>query len=249
MTSVMGKKNNMNLNNITIKNIDTDDITSKLEKYGKKSEILYNDCKNEGPMDKLPDPTTWIWNQDTMRTSWEEFQLKLENNTNVMKKILLNNSFSKYMSFMYAAYPPGFGKKIKECYDKNIVCDGTEIYLSLIQTNANIEPVTEKYCSIDYPAGEKLDVTKTKSQIKNKKKKDRKKALKNQCVIKDMEGYVLVDPKDISEGHRRKIIESITSRTSVPHCLICGDTETEGKLVKVQGQVLCKECFNIQKNM
>ena len=51
----------------------------------------------------------------------------------------------------------------------------------------------------------------------------------------------------------RQSIRNITDKISVNHCVICGDTEKDGKLILVdtdRGQErLCEFCFMVQTNM
>ena len=107
-----------------------DDVIKKMEEYGKKSEDLYKICVEEC-CDDLPDPITWIHNQDKMRSSWEDYNKDMSSMPDLMRNMMLNNSFSTYMSFMYDTYPDGFGRELKYCYDNNIVCDGAEIFIKL----------------------------------------------------------------------------------------------------------------------
>ena len=107
-----------------------DDIIRKLEEYGKKSEELYQICVDECG-DDLDAPISWIFNQDKMRSSWENYNEKMASMPELMRNIMLNNSFSTYMSFMYDTYPVGFGKEFKYCYDNDTVFDGAEIFIKL----------------------------------------------------------------------------------------------------------------------
>ena len=62
-----------------------------------------------------------------------------------------------------------------------------------------------------------------------------------------------VSPKTISEQACREIIDNLQKNIKVNHCRICGDTEDDGKLKKIQTKNeefhLCLDCYNIQMNM
>jgi len=110
------------------KNIKKTKLKELMKSYSKNAIKLHNECLNEKC--KALDPDSWIANQDKMRKAWEAFNLKLENNK-VLKKIMLNNSYSNYMQFMYDTYPPGFGNKIAYHFNNGISCDGAEIFANL----------------------------------------------------------------------------------------------------------------------
>jgi hypothetical protein len=105
-------------------------IKEQMEYYSKKSNELYKACYDEG-CNGIIDPVTWIFNQDKMRHAWETYKMNTEKSPENLRNVMLNNSFSKYMSFMYDTYPPGFGNKLKKCYDKKINFDGAEWFYNL----------------------------------------------------------------------------------------------------------------------
>ena len=108
-------------------------LTNKLYEYQEKSKELYTICHDEG-CDNLPDPTNWIFNQDKMREMWENYKARCDECDHIMlKNMMLNNSFSKYMEFMYDTYPCGFGNEFKHCYDNEVEFDGTETFSKLIK--------------------------------------------------------------------------------------------------------------------
>lgn len=110
--------------------INLSNIRNDMKEYSIKSEELYRVCCDEG-YEGLFDPVIWIQNQDKMRKSWEEYKSNMEKKPSFFSKLMLNNSFSKYMSFMYDTYPSGFGNKLEECYNNNEVIDGAEIFYKL----------------------------------------------------------------------------------------------------------------------
>lgn len=84
-------------------------------------------------------PVQWLYNQNTMRDMWERFRMK--------PLAMLDNSFSKYMKFMYYSYPPGFGDASRY-QKKNEVVDFAAVYRSLsrrCRTCSDCEPVNTKY--------------------------------------------------------------------------------------------------------
>ena len=125
----------MSYNDLIIKmantiNTDLSTIREQMEKYAIKSQELYKICCQEG-CKGIINPTSWILNQDTMRKSWEEYKKDMESKPLFFSNLMLNNSFSKYMLFMYNTYPSGFGNKLKECYKNNQVIDGAYIFYNL----------------------------------------------------------------------------------------------------------------------
>ena len=105
-------------------------IISEMQNYAIKSQELYKICCNEG-CEGMICPTTWLFNQDSMRNTWETYIKNMDNKPDFFRNMMLNNSHSKYMLFMYDTYPPGFGNKLKECYDNKVDCNGAEIFWNL----------------------------------------------------------------------------------------------------------------------
>lgn len=98
------------------------------------AEGLYNDCVCED----LPDPATWIYNQDKMRRMWSSFK---EHNTKYKKKNIVNdildNSYAKYMNFMYDTYPIGFGNEMQKCFREKKSMDCVETFQILKKNDNN----------------------------------------------------------------------------------------------------------------
>jgi hypothetical protein len=71
--------------------------------------------------------------------------------------------------------------------------------------------------------------------------------------IKRQQKYTVVPPKTISQQICRDTIDNLQKNIKVNHCRICGDTEDDGKLKKIQTKNeefhLCLDCYNIQMNM
>jgi len=89
------------------------------------AEQLYNDIKKECP--DLPNPSTWILNQTSMRNAWEIYY------NHPHQPIMMDNAFSKYMKFMYDSYPPGFGDEMKKAYREHGIINGAILYHKLTQ--------------------------------------------------------------------------------------------------------------------
>lgn len=102
----------------------------QMNSYADTAQELYKKCIDEGCNDCI-DPNNWILNQDNMRDCWENYKLKLEISPDFFRNVMLNNSFSNYMSFMYDTYPIGFGNILKEFYKNKIDCDGAMIFYNL----------------------------------------------------------------------------------------------------------------------
>ena len=97
-----------------ISNISKTKMT-KLKQTADKAEELWAVCQDDG-CDGLPNPTNWLYNQDSMRTMWESSK---ETQNNIFMELMFNNSYSQYMDFMYNNYPPGFGNKIRKCHKEH----------------------------------------------------------------------------------------------------------------------------------
>ena len=61
--------------------------------------------------------------------------------------------------------------------------------------------------------------------------------------------YTLTGPKTIEQKITRDIFNAINKHMDIPHCVICGDTEKDGGMEKVEGVYFCETCFMIQTNM
>tara|TARA_B110000483_G_scaffold237885_2_gene313495 strand:+ start:9763 stop:10953 length:1191 start_codon:yes stop_codon:yes gene_type:complete len=98
-----------------------------------KSKELYECAKHDDYEDggALCDPTQWLIHQDMMRCCWETYIRHLEYTPDVIKKPMLNNSFAKYMNFMYTNYPCGFGNSMLTAFDNGGYADGCETFISL----------------------------------------------------------------------------------------------------------------------
>ena len=92
-------------------------MKNKLEELNDKSNDLYqkyiedDDDDDTNPF-KAPDPVQWLFNQDNMRNMWKDWIKNLPENE-ILKNVLIDNSFHRYMNFMYENYPSGFGNCVK----------------------------------------------------------------------------------------------------------------------------------------
>lgn len=111
--------------------MEKQNIITKMEDYHDKSKELYKVCCEEG-CENVINPILWIFNQDKMRYMYELHKKNIETQKEPFKTIMLNNSLSKYMKFMYDTYPCGFGNEMKRCYDNNIEFDGANIFIKLM---------------------------------------------------------------------------------------------------------------------
>lgn len=70
-----------------------------------KATELYQKAKEEmgGEGKDLLDPKTWLYNKNKMRNAWENFKKENES-LGPFGQILINNSFGRYMDFMYNSY-------------------------------------------------------------------------------------------------------------------------------------------------
>ena len=71
--------------------------------------------------------------------------------------------------------------------------------------------------------------------------------------IEVLDTHKYIPPQTITQSVSRNILDKLMENIKEPHCKICGDTEKDGKILKVPTQVgdiyLCEFCYNIQKKM
>jgi len=104
-------------------------IKKRMEEIAHTAEGLYNSVTRDCP--GLPSPTKWILNQANMRASWERYYHITNRKREPFRSIILRNSYSKYMRFMYESYPPGFGDEIIQAYKEERPFDGAVVYYHL----------------------------------------------------------------------------------------------------------------------
>ncbi len=110
--------------------MELDAIRIHMEEISKTANELYNDVKRDCP--SLPDPTQWILNQANMRMAWEKFYHTTVKKSEPLQSMIFRNPYSKYMRFMYHAYPPGFGVEIIQAYKEGRPFEGAVVYQRLI---------------------------------------------------------------------------------------------------------------------
>ena len=103
------------------------DIVLKMTEIADKADELYKTCLYEGvSADTLPDPNTWLLNEQVMRDV-------LKNKVRLFFKDLDedDNVLLEYLNFMNDSYPVDFGTKLRENYEKGIRTDGAVLYYEL----------------------------------------------------------------------------------------------------------------------
>jgi hypothetical protein len=65
-----------------------------------------------GPDTNIVDPPNWLFNQDKMRSMYEDSIDKPFHPLN------MNNELKEYMKFMYNSFPSGYGKFLIDEYHK-----------------------------------------------------------------------------------------------------------------------------------
>ena len=109
---------------------------------GRKADELHQKALDDH-CDGLLNPTSWIYNQNTMRPAWEKYRKKYEYDekdtqaVQNMKRLMLNNSFGRYMNFMYENWPSGFADECTLAYKTKTIFDGAETYKRLAGNREN----------------------------------------------------------------------------------------------------------------
>jgi hypothetical protein len=71
--------------------------------------------------------------------------------------------------------------------------------------------------------------------------------------IEDIPKHTYISPQTLRESITRNTLDELNKNIKELHCKICGDTEKEGKIMKIPTQIgdiyLCEFCYNIQINM
>lgn len=114
-------------------------IKEQMEKWGLHADQLHRQCIQD-KCDDILEPHIWIYKQDSMRKSWESWRENMENKSPVVRQLLDNNSFTKYMDFMYDTYPAGFGNSLTESRENDDYCDGAEIFYNMTNNDNTYEP-------------------------------------------------------------------------------------------------------------
>ena len=147
-------------------------IKEDMDKWGHHSEQLHQEAIQD-QCDGLLSPLRWIFNQDSMRKSWESWRNDMKTKPPIAQQLLGNNSFTKYMDFMYDTYPSGFGRALKYSHENEDYCDGAEIFYKL--TNVDTTLVSPPESSQEPPIDpEELFKRFKKTQLDAKLKRQRK---------------------------------------------------------------------------
>ena len=64
----------------------------------------------------MPNPEDWLYNQAYLRGMWMNYKESSKDIPQMVKDIVMTNSFSTYMEFMYNSYPD-CNYKFYECYN------------------------------------------------------------------------------------------------------------------------------------
>ncbi len=115
-------------------NKNLDKLTSIMGKISEHAKVLWKRAIDEG-CENLPDPSNWIFNQDTMREMRDDWcAQKIKHTNSLLQFAYSDNSFSDYMKFMYEHYPPQFGNTIIRLYQHSkpgTIINWSRIYLDL----------------------------------------------------------------------------------------------------------------------
>lgn len=91
----------------------------------------------------------------------------------------------------------------------------------------------------------------TKQKVNDKCLCGSGKKYKKCCINKLTHTYL--PPQTLSQSITRNTLDKLMEHITVPHCKICGDTEDDGKIIKLSTQIgdiyFCEFCYNIQINM
>lgn len=102
-------------------------VCAKLAQMAQTATALYDKCVQASIPDVLC-PAEWILNQTEMHQFWNALKPLIADPKYNPEKTAV---FATYMDYMCVSYPPGFGDKIRTCYQTNAGCNGAEIYQHL----------------------------------------------------------------------------------------------------------------------
>jgi hypothetical protein len=78
------------------------------------------------------------------------------------------------------------------------------------------------------------------------------------CCINKLNSNVIpthtyLPPQTLTQSITRNTLDKLMENITDPHCKICGDTENDGKILKIPTQIgdiyLCEFCYNVQSKM
>ena len=87
-----------------------------MQDYTKANE-LYEECLADACVYVI-DPVKWLWHQTKMRKSWEDYKSVMNKNPEIIRHVMMNNSLSRYMDYMYDTYPEGIDIQLKNEWRK-----------------------------------------------------------------------------------------------------------------------------------
>lgn len=85
----------------------------------------------------MPPPSTWIWNQTTLRENWTKINYILDENDDTIatvkdkSRIIRESATFRYMKFMCENFPPGFGDEMKKSFKENTEFDPPRVFFEL----------------------------------------------------------------------------------------------------------------------
>lgn len=97
----------------------------------------------------------------------------------------------------------------------------------------------------------------TKQKVNDKCLCGSDKKYKKCCINKPPSNVIPIHtylpPQTLSQLITRITLDKLMKNITDPHCKICGDTENDGKIIKIPMQIgniyLCEFCYNVQSKM
>ena len=73
-------------------------------------------------------------------------------------------------------------------------------------------------------------------------------------IVEQKTEYKIIEPQTMEEKKTRDLFSCLVNqrkkkKKNIPHCVVCGDTEEDGGMKKVDNTYFCDTCFMIQVNM
>ena len=88
---------------------------------------------------------------------------------------------------------------------------------------------------------------------KNQNRTNKHKKSEDESNITELHPHIALPPQNLFQSIHRTLIAEHLKHIDEPHCLVCGDTEKQCKLLKIPTQngeqILCQDCYNIQSQM
>jgi len=75
----------------------------------------------------------------------------------------------------------------------------------------------------------------------------------SKCDIEVLHTHTYLPPQTLTQSITRHTLDKLMENITDTHCKICGDTENDGKILKIPTQIgdiyLCEFCYNVQSKM